>query len=425
METPSIQTASNSIHAALGNRDFRLYWIGQSISMLGDQFHNIAAVWLVLLLTADPLALGAVLALSGIPQAIFSLFGGAVIDRFSPRRVMVFADLARLFLTAYLAAKIFTGTLELWMIFVYAFVTGAILGIFGPASSSIIPRILPEKDLQNGNLVIQGSARLIGILGPILAAGFIATSPDQYLGIAILIALDSITFIASIITLWLMHTGGKMAAPEGKINFSAVMSSTREGLSYVSKTPSLYFLFLMVAIAGFAFTGPLMVGIPYLAETRFPEGVTAYGIILSGFAAGNLLGILLSTRLPAPGKKRWHVLLTAIFIAFGIGLAALAWISTAWLAAFDLFIMGLLNGYILILVLTGLQRNTPPEILGRVMSTAIFANMALIPFSQAISGAVLRWNTEILFLGASALLIGAAIYIYFFGDKYKIGDYLL
>jgi MFS family permease len=425
METPSIQTASNSIHAAFGNRDFRLYWIGQSISMLGDQFHNIAAVWLVLLLTADPLALGAVLALIGIPQAIFSLFGGAVIDRFSPRRVMVFADLARLFLTAYLAAKIFTGTLELWMIFVYAFVTGAMLGIFGPASSSIIPRILPEKDLQNGNLVIQGSARLIGILGPILAAGFIAAFPDEYLGIAILIALDSITFIASIITLWLMHTGGKMAAPEGKINFSAVMSSTREGLSYVSNTPSLYFLFLMVSVAGFAFTGPLMVGIPYLAETRFPEGVAAYGIILSGFAAGNLLGILLSTRLPAPGKKRLHVLLAAIFIAFGIGLAALAWVSTAWPAAFDLFIMGLLNGYILILVLTGLQRNTPQEILGRVMSTAIFANMALIPFSQAISGAVLRWNTEILFLGASALLIGAAIYIYFFGDKYKIGDYLL
>jgi MFS family permease len=393
--------------------------------MLGDQFHNIAAVWLVLLLTADPLALGAVLALSGISQAIFSLFGGAVIDRFSPRRVMLFADLARLFLTAYLAAKIYTGTLQLWMIFAYAVVMGAILGIFGPASNSIVPRILPEKDLQNGNLVIQGSARLIGILGPILAVGLIAALADEYLGIAILIALDSITFLASIITLWLMHTGGKMAAAEGKINFSAVMSSTREGISYVVNTPSLYFLFSMVAVAGFAFTGPLMVGIPYLAETRFPEGVTAYGIILSGFAAGNLLGILLSTRVPAPNKKRSHVLLAAIFIAFGVGLAALAWVSTAWLAAFDLFIMGLLNGYILILVLTGLQRNTPQDILGRVMSTAIFANMALIPFSQAISGAVLRWKTEILFLGASILMIGAAIYIYVSRDKYRIGDYLL
>jgi hypothetical protein len=255
--------------------------------------------------------------------------------------------------------------------------------------------------------------------------GIIAAVPDEYLGIAILIALDSITFIASIITLLLMHTAGEVIAPEGKINFSGVMSSTREGFSYVSNTPSLYFLFLIVAMAGFAFAGPVMVGIPYLAETRFPEGVTAYGIILSGYAAGNLLGIILSTRLPAPGKKSIHILLTMIFIAFGIGLAALAWVSTAWLAAFDLFIMGLLNGYILILVLTGLQRNTPQEILGRVMSIAIFANLALLPFSQAIAGAVLRWNIEILFLGASALLIGAAIYIRFFGDKYEIGDYLL
>src|SRR5512141_2457627 len=106
METSSIQATSSSIRSALGNRDFRLYWTGQTISMLGDQFHNIAVVWLVLLVTSDPLALGVLLAFGGIAEAIFSLVGGAVVDHFSPRRVMLFADLARFLLTAFLAVKI-------------------------------------------------------------------------------------------------------------------------------------------------------------------------------------------------------------------------------------------------------------------------------------------------------------------------------
>jgi len=222
-----------------------------------------------------------------------------------------------------------------------------------------------------------------------------------------------------------MQTGGETASGQGRVNLDGVMNSTREGISYVFNHSSLRFMFLMVAVASFSFAGPVMVGIPYLADTRFPAEVAAYGIILSGYAAGNLLGIIFSNRLPLRDKKSIHILLTAIFIAFGIGLAALGWISTGWMAAVDLFIMGLLNGYISILLLTGLQRNTPQEILGRVMSIVIFANMVLVPFSQAIAGVVLGWNVVILYLGAAALLIGAAMYIYFAGDRYEIGNQLL
>lgn len=169
--------------------------------MLGDQLHAIAGVWLVLTLTGDPLALGILLALGGIPQALFSLFGGAIIDRFSPRRVMLLADLLRFMLSAYIAVAIYSAFLQIWMIFVYAFLLGAIYGIFEPASGSMIPRILPGKDLQNGNLLVQGSTQLVGILGPLLAAGFISISSDDTLAIAILIAVDSATFLVSFITL--------------------------------------------------------------------------------------------------------------------------------------------------------------------------------------------------------------------------------
>lgn len=222
-----------------------------------------------------------------------------------------------------------------------------------------------------------------------------------------------------------MRAGGERSGKEEKINFSAVKKSTREGISYVSNHPPLRFLCLVVAAAGFAFAGPVMVGIPYLADTRFPEGVAAYGAILAGYAAGNLLGIIFSNRLPLRNKKGVHILLTAIFIAFGMGLAVLGWVSTAWLAAFDLLVLGVLNGYMSILLLTGLQRNTPQEFLGRVMSVVIFASMVLMPFSQAIAGALLIWNVQLLFLGAAALMVGTALYIYSAGAQYQIGEQLL
>jgi MFS family permease len=417
--------AAPSAQAVSRSRDFRLYWIGQSISSLGNQFRGIAGVWLVLSLTGDPLTLGLVLALASIPQALFSLFGGALIDRFSPRRAMLLADVLRLLLSACLAGAIFSGSLEIWMIFVYAFLMGAVSGLFEPASSSMLPRILSERELQKGNQFLQGTTQMIGILGPILAAGFIALSPDDMLAIATLIALDSITFLISLLTLAAMHAGGHTSPDAGRLSFAVVLRSTREGIAYVYTSPSLHFLFLIIAIASFSFAGPVMVGIPYLADTRFPDGVMAYGFILAGYAGGNLLGILLSSRLSPRDKKEIHIFLTGIFIAFGIGLAALAWISTTWLAALDLFVMGLLNGYISILLLTGVQRNTPVEMLGRVMSVVIFANLALMPFSQASAGAVLHWNVESLFLGAAALLFGAALYIYSSGEKYKIGERLL
>src|SRR5690349_8578905 len=100
--TQPARAASPMAHV-LGIRDFRLLWIGQSTSLLGDQFNFIAMSWLVLKMTGDPLALGTVLALGGIPLAIFTLIGGAIADRISPRRVMLISDVVRLLISALLA----------------------------------------------------------------------------------------------------------------------------------------------------------------------------------------------------------------------------------------------------------------------------------------------------------------------------------
>ena len=101
-------------------RDFRLLLAGASTSLLGDQFALIATPWLALQLTNDPLALGIVLAFEGLPRAVFMLVGGAVTDRFAPRRVMVAADIARGLLTAAMAVVVLTGAVQMWMLFGFA-----------------------------------------------------------------------------------------------------------------------------------------------------------------------------------------------------------------------------------------------------------------------------------------------------------------
>lgn len=405
------QPTSNPMKRVFGVRDFFLLWIGQSTSLLGDQFHSIAGAWLVLKLTGDPLALGTVLAVGGIASAIFTVIGGAITDRISPRKLMLISDLIRLFLSALLATQVFTGTLEVWMIYVYSFVAGIFSGLFAPASMSIAPRLVPPEDLQAGNSVMQESMQLIRFVGPAVAGALIAAFPRENTGVGLAIAFDAATFIASIATLWMMKMGGEIIVPEKSEKNGEVWHSIVDGFQFVIEDSFLRFLFCLLAVANFAVGGAVLVGVPYLANTRFVEGAAAYGLIISGSAGGNLLGVILSGALPKVKAKVINVLMIALFLTFGVGISALTWISATWLAIVDLFILGVLNGYLGILLITSLQQNAPKEMLGRLMSMVLLAGIVLMPLSQAISGAVLHWNVSVLFLSAGGLLVLCSLYL--------------
>ena len=123
-DTLSLDKTSTAMRASptniLGIRNFRLLWIGEGISLLGDQFYMIALPWLVLLLTENALAVGTVLATAGIPRALFMLLGGALTDRFTPRKLMINSNMARMILTGLLAALVMTNLIQLWMLYAFA-----------------------------------------------------------------------------------------------------------------------------------------------------------------------------------------------------------------------------------------------------------------------------------------------------------------
>lgn len=396
-----------ALRSVLARRDFALLWAGQATSQLGSQFHSIAGAWLVLKLTGNPLGLGGALAIAGIANALATLAGGVLADRLTPRRLMVLTDAVRLVLAVALAVQVLTGTLDVWMLYVYSLLGGLSAGAFSPAAMSMAPRLLPPDSLQSGNSLLQGTSQLIGILGPAAAGALIAMLPDESVGIGLAMAVDALTFAVSIVTLWAMRSDGRSLFSETR---EPLGQSLLAGVRYVAQDPALRLMFLLVALGNLSFAGPILVGVPFLADTRLPEGAAAYGLILSGYAGGNLVGILLSgvTRLSERGMRTF---LPTMFVVFGLGIAALAWISSTWVAALDLLILGVLNGYLGILLFTGLQRNTPASMMGRLMSLVLVASVALTPLSQAAAGVMLAWSEPAVFVASAVCFLTCALLV--------------
>src|SRR5215510_13239578 len=222
----------------LSVRNFRLLWIGEGISLLGDQFYLIALPWLVLQLTGSALALGTILALASIPRAVFMLVGGAFVDRFSPRSVMIWSNFARFVLVALLSALVLTGTISIEILYVFALAFGLADAFYFPAQTAIVPQLLSEDQLQAGNSFVQGTAMLSFFLGPFLAGALIALRGDTAAadgapgmqGIAIAFAIDALSFVASLVTLLMMRIPGVTKQASEQQN---VIESIREGFAYV------------------------------------------------------------------------------------------------------------------------------------------------------------------------------------------------
>ena len=400
----------NPMLRVMSLRDFRLLFAGATTSLLGDQFALIATPWLVLKLTGDPLALGIVLALEGLPRALFMLLGGAVTDRLSPRIVMLMADFIRLGLTILLTLAIFTGTVQMWMVYTFALGFGLVAGFAVPAGNSIVPMLVQEEDLQAGNSIIMGTSQLAQFVGPTIAGILIGNYSSSALGIGLAFAIDAVSFAVSALCLWIMRGGRSLAAGDATPKES-VWTSILVGVKYLWSDETLRMLFLILAAVNFLFTGPLLVGIPVLANQYLPEGAVAFGLLMSAFAGGNLLGILLAGALPRPQGKVLSAFLIFLIGAFGVALGGFGFIRSTWLDFALMLLLGAGNGYVAILMFTWMQTNTPKAMLGRMMSMVLLAGTGLVPISQALSGAVIKWSLETLFVAAGLLIVLVAVWV--------------
>jgi MFS family permease len=403
---PTAPAAAPGLAAPLRLRDFRYLFTGESISVMGDQFHFVALAWLALQLTGSGLALGTVLMTAGIPRAVFMLLGGALSDRFSPRTLMLTSNAIRGVVVAFLALLVLSGRAELWHLYVLAAIFGVVDAFFYPALNTILPMLVGPRLLPGANALMQGTQQLAGLLGPAVAGLVVAavtTGPA--------FVVDAASFGIAAIALLMIRGGRRSTATEAATDEQSGMTligTIREGLRYAWADPAIRTLVVLIAGFNFAFTGPISVGLASLADDRFAGGSAAFGILLSAWGAGALAGAVAAGsigRVPHLGAT-----VLAIVTVMGIGLGLIGIAPTVPVAFAVLAVVGLGGGFINVRVIAWLQARVPEAFIGRVMSLVMLGSVGMAPLSLAASGALVDLGSvTLLFVLSMVLVLATAV----------------
>ncbi len=398
--SPTGQPAALGLRGPLTVRNFRLLWVGETVSVLGDQFYFVALPWLALQLTGSGLALGSVLMTAAIPRAALMLAGGAATDRFSSRTVMLVSNVMRCLVVSMLTVLVFAHTARVWHLYALAAAFGTFDAFFYPAYVAMVPSLLEPAQLAAGNSLMQGSVQLTGLIGP-AAAGVVIGGA----GLAAAFGVDAASFVVSVAMLALIATGTAAAAARQ----GPLIASIREGISYALAHPTIRSLLVSFAMMNLFLTGPFMVGAPLLAKQRF-AGATALGLLYSSFGAGALVGALIAGY--DRRERRLGPLLVTVYAAAGLTMIALGLLWRLWASATVLLLLGTVVGYSNVQMLAYLQRQTETSKMGRVMSLIMFCAHGLLPLSYLAAGAVSRMGTMVLFLasGVSVIVITSVLF---------------
>jgi MFS family permease len=387
----------------LATRDFRLLFSGETISLLGDQFHFVALAWLVLQLTGSGLAVGTVLMVAGIPRAVFILVGGAFADRASPRSVMLASNTLRAAFVAVLAVLVLSGRVELWQLYVLAALFGIVDAFFWPAMSTVVPMLVHERELPAANALMQGSQQLTGLIGPALAGLLVAA-----VGTGLAFGLDAASFAIAAGALVLIRGGRRAAAEAAEEPRPNVLATIRSGVAYAWRDQAVRSLLILSATLNFAINGPVSVGFAWLADNRFEGGAAAFGIMLSAFGAGALVGALVAGSLGRVHQLGWLTLGGSAVMGVALGLIGFA-PSVAVVMVLNVAI-GLAVGLLNVRIIAWLQVRTPSEMIGRVMSLVMLGGLALTPLSLAAAGLLVDLGAATLcFAVAGGLIVVAAL----------------
>lgn len=397
MAAPAATAASRNPFSV---RDFRLLWTGEAVSTIGDQFALIALPWLALVLTGSALALGGVMAVMAIPRVLLMLVGGVSVDRFSPRRVMLGSNAVRLVAVAALGTVVLVGRGELWMLYAFALVFGIADAFFFPAQTAIVPELVTDEQLPRANGIVQGTAQMSVLVGPVAAGLVIAAlggsaGSASAAGIGVALLFDAATFLVSLVTLLFIKPRTHVAQAH-----DSVLESIREAGRFVWGSKGLRAIILVSLAANFLIVGPFEVGIPFIAYSRLPEGAAAFGLITAAFGGGSLLGLVAASILPAPRPPRIGAVLILPMALAGLALAALPAATTTIAAAALTASAGMALGFTNLLGITWIQRRIPQALMGRVMSLLITGSIGLVPVSMFLAGVAVQVDVDVTLVGA-------------------------
>lgn len=402
-------------------RNFRWFVGGGIISMLGDQFTLIGLPWLALKMTNDTFVVATVMGLLSIPRALFILVGGAITDQYSSKTVLMVTKFVHTFLLGTLSLLVFTGNLNLWLLYVLTFAIGFATAFSYPSGGAVLPQAVRPELIQVANSMAHSLRQFTTFVGPILAGIVIAffskdgqdASSDR-IGVTIVFLFDAFSFALSAWTLSyvVLPVVQRSTAPEGKR--IQIMRMVSEGVRYCWRDFDLKACFLYWVVIAFFIVGPIQIAMPVLA-LQLGKGVAAFGALAGAQGAGYLIGMILSGIRPNLRFVNLGTTLLLLDFLNGALFICVGYVREIWLVMMLLAMSGALSGYKLITFDAWIQRRTPIAMIGRVLSIFLFIFMGIAPVSAAVAGWILRSVTPTqLFIGCGFFLwivVGLAFFM--------------
>jgi predicted MFS family arabinose efflux permease len=374
----------------LADGNFRLLTGGQLTSTIGDYCYAVALPWLVLSGGGGPALLGTVLACYGVPRVVALPAGGVLADRIDPRRVMLFADIARAILAGLLVVVAARHVAALAVLAPIAVGLGAGEGLFLPAANSIMPSLLATDRLAAGNAINMAALQAGSVLGPVLGGAMVAAG-----GSAPAFAVDAASFAVSAVTLALLRLSRAAAAAEASVGDAETDAVSRPtdspdatpGLwQFVRRERLLKLLMLVTLVANFGTAGTFEVATPTLAHARW--GASGYGALLACIGVGTVAGTLASAR--AARLRRPAVAACLALLICAASIAALPFLGGLPGAAAAAVLLGVGLGFGNTVMITLAQQWVPNELLGRVMGLVMMCAIGFFPVSTVVTGVLVH-----------------------------------
>ncbi len=394
---PTSKVSLRHTFRALRHRNYRLYFYGQLVSLIGTWMQQTAMSWLIYDMTGSKFLLGVVAAVGSAPMMIFSLWGGALADRYPKRSILIITQIFEMIFAFVLAGAVWMHLASPTLIMIVAAVNGIALGFEMPSRQAFTVEMTSREDLLNAislNSSIFNGARIVG---PSLAGLLIGT-----VGTAMCFFLNGVSFVAVIIGYLMMDVPRKMVAPD------AANAHPLSGVHYAfsnRRVRMILALFGVVGIFGWSYA----VLMPAFARDVLHLGPNGYGVLMSASGIGALVGALGVASYGDTFAPR-NMALGGVWI-FSVALVGLAFTSNFWLSLPLLFVAGFGMLLFFSTANTTLQTIVPDNMRGRVMGVWSLVFGAMIPLGSLEAGALAHWLGTPYTLAFGAIICAVAAFV--------------
>lgn len=389
------------MRSVLRERGFAALWLAQLITRIGDSIHEIALIWVVYEVTGDPWLITAVALASFTPGVVFSIPAGVVVDRVNRKYLLVAAEAIRGVVTLAIPF-VGEGPYLVPVVLAVALIAGTLETVFGPAQGAMIPRLVPEAQLDTANSLNNltlSTSRLFYVLGGVVVGAG---------GSFVAFYVNAGTFLLSALVLLAIPAGAGVPEREATAGEGSpsILAEAREGIEFIRGSPALLSVIAMGVFVDFAFV-PLVVVLPIFASTVVGGGSVSYGILLGSYFAGTLVGNLLIG--PVRGFVDSHrgPVMVGATVFTGASLAVAAVLPTV--VAFPLVaacvgfgLAGAANPFLNVPLTTYTQSVVADEKRGKVLSVMRLGITGAAPIGIALAGPLVEA------FGPVAVLLGMA-----------------